>query len=305
MNWTFEDYKRVRLDKGGIIAPKKHHYEDYNFFYAKALEDMEKRTNYHEEKEYIAKCMRSGETFWVYRNNCRDDVAKNEIFICGQSDHSFGVEKATGVFSFQRPKKLSTKSKIRQYLTKKRFKRERKVYEWYDGEISQIEEKYWAIARERQDKLCDINLKKEEIKEKPSSVYMATRKGIKTEFGIESDAYINDFNSDESIDLGLIRTKAQLNKFKNHGDFKKAQLPLYHVKRNGLHYLFEASDIKLQEAECSQMGDSEEIAIIDEWEDAMIELDNKRRKLRRWLNKCISKIKDDVYSTYPHLKPKY
>lgn len=294
MNYSFEDYKKARPDHD--FEHKVQYYEDYNFFYAVALEPIPKRESWAYEDHYPCRCLRTGGFFFVSSYNARDSVDKNEVFICGQTLHLFGVERRTGTFTMPRVKKVQRHIKVKQYLTKKRFKRERNVYDWFEKEFKKIEDERTRVTREMNESFCPV-----EFDNPPMYLAKTASKRIRTTYGKDKGLYESDFYLERAV-VPNISNKKALDKFKNKDEVlaQSPRFPLYQVKKNGHIFLFEDGEIEMIETE-----NQSDVEIITEWEDNLIELDKKRIALRRWLNRCINKIKQDVYSNYPQYMTKY
>lgn len=302
MKYTYKEFLKSRKDSNAPdYCMNKHHYDQYNFFYAVALDDMSKfNKEWASSKSYLARCLRSKETFWIEHFNVRCDVKKGQVFVCGQTDHIFGVEKATSVNVLFRSPKRKRSTRLAQFFYRKQFKRERRIYDWFENEKSRLE-------RELSENYRDMsqNLSLWEAPENKSVRYILKLrdKRIKTEFGEKFGAYKNDVSIDYSpFDRAKIHNDFKsLSKIENRNEFKKAHFPLYEIKQDGMTYLLERNDFELIENHNKQIA----IKYINKWEDKAIEIEQQLRARKRWLNRCLNKIKQDISQTYNIPVPKY
>ena len=287
---------------------QRKHFKQWNFFYAIALEDIamgEGAGRWSDKPSYLCRCARTKKTFWIYQCNVRESVKKNEFFICGQTDHLFGVERATGVMTFERVKnkfKLSdgTDSRIARYLTRKQFKRERNVYAWYEGERKELQDKYDKSVRDMNENISNL-----QFPENKDVEYLVNvkNKRIKTYYGIENGRYNENFtiltSPYDCAPQRICKDEKELKKwgFLNHDEVMSfvPKFPVYVIKGELCDYVCEKDDFKLLRDNNHKF----EIEYVNKWEDECIRIEGELKKRKRWLDRCLSKIKNDVYKNYP------
>lgn len=295
MNWTYKNYLEVRKDALSGCK-KKFIYNQYNFFYAVALYEMKKfNGDYRHETDYLARCMRSKTIFWVHGFNVRSDVKKHQVFVCGEIDGICGVEAATTVFSMPKYYNISRTALVRQFLNRKIMKRENKIYDWYEKEISEIDKKMQQVTNDMSNNFCEINL---DENKKVEYLLNVKEKHIKTKYGQKNKLY------DENIKINYspfdkLKTVYDLKKYSNRKEFEGCTFPLYEFKKYGHTYLFEKQDFELIE----NKNEAIEIGYINKWEDALILLSGQKKSRKRWVDRCKEKIKIDVENKYKTKMP--
>ena len=303
MKYTFKEWKAVNPNRTKLL--KKHHFNSWNFFYAIAEDHIVKpegSEKWTSKKSYLCRCFRSKKIFWVEAINVNASVKKGEIFICGQVDHLCGVEKATGVMTFQRHKEEPFEIKAKRYLFQKELRKQRRLYAWYENEKSLICQESMRNLREMNENMSSINLPENK---KVEYVIKVKEKRIKTVFGLENKYYEKNFTILTSpFDMAKQRiclTENDLKKWgiENHDEVMSfnPKFPLYIIKGEFCDYVCEKNDFYLFE----NRNEKVEISYVNKWEDREIELNKKLKAISRWLKKGLSKIKEDVWKPYPEL----
>jgi len=246
---------------------------------------------------YLVKHLGTNTCHWVHHCNSKNNVKKGTVFIGAIYKnvyrHSVSVCRSTSVSFLEKPKKTKREIRIRRYVNKLRFKRERPVYRWFEQEIEKIQEEVNKEYQEMDKNICALNLP--DIKIKPKYIFNLIDKQIKTTYGQENDLYSKNFEMEIDIYEGKIHKDFKsLRKFSNNEEFKNAKFPLYEVNHNGTTYLFNKNDFNLIE----NKQEIKEIEKINIWEENVIKLENKARKIRKWKDRCIQNIKKDLSLKY-------
>jgi hypothetical protein len=287
---------------------KKQNWDGWKFFYAVAMEEIVKpneKEKWSSNKSYLCRDFANKNLFYVMAINVNDNVEKGEIFICSQLDHLPGVERATGVMTFERPERVKVINgkdpRIARYLFKKKFKRERNIYKWHDSEISSIDLEIRKAVNEMNEKICF--LQKSQNK-KVEYLIKIKDKRIKTNYGIKKNLYNENFSILTSpFDMAKERICLSEKDFKKWHFINEKEIidqspayPIYIISLLGTDYVCEKKDFELIE----NKNEKEEIETITVWETRVIELEKKRQKINRWLRRCLEQIEKEVYLGYEH-----
>jgi hypothetical protein len=303
MNYSYKEWKEVSPTRKKNL--KKHHFNQWNFFYAVAEQDIVKPEGdlkWTRKESFLCRCFRSNKRFWVNAINVNASVKKGEVFICGQLEHLCGVEKATGVKTFERLQSRTYEQKVRAYLTQRELKKQRRLYSWYENEKNLIQQESIRNVQDMNESMSLINLPENK---KVEYVIKAKDKRIKTKYGEENNLYSNNFTILTSpFDMAKERiclTEKDLKRwgFLNHDEVMahNPKLPLYIIKGEFSEFICEKQDFGL----VVNHNEKIEISYVNKWEEKELELNKKMIAINRWLKKALSKIREDVWKSHPDL----
>ncbi len=271
--------------------------DSFVYAYAEAMQDIQLwDKDWSREDKYLCRILKTGELKWIHSCNSKANVKKNEVFIAAiynsKYRDSVTVCRATGVKRFVRKELVSRDILLVREVNRVRFKRERAVYEWYDEEYSSVLEEINKANSDMKNNFTELEFG--DICVENSFIFKASSKRIKTDFGSKSGAYENDFELKHSPFKGNIVSSFEKLRVKNREEFLQASFPLYEVKYRGVLYLFEKCDFEIRENKQDELN----IEYVNEWEDRIISLNRKLKKIRKWRDKCLGRIKIEVSSFY-------
>lgn len=288
---------------------KEGHFYDMKFRYAIALQDFDPWDGDwgNDREAYLFTFARVGGVVGGGRNhvlqiNCKDHIKKGEIFICATTCNNIlhTAIRGTGIMTVEYPpinckRKDGKDQRIASYLSHKKFKRQRPIWDWFNKEMDIINFEANKVTRELNDSFYYLDnfgsVEKNEIYK-----FSATSKNIKTKYGIDKNCYSEDF--EKEIDEAAIKIHESiedLKRFSNYKEFHLASFPVFEVSYQSHTYLFEKRDFNIIKPE---IVEKVEIEYVNKWEDKLIELEKKRKALVRWRDRAFEKIKSDIYRNY-------
>lgn len=307
MNYTKEMFK------DDFPKLKEEHFENMKFRYAIALQDMDPwdgdwgsdRDAFLFTFARVGGVMGGGRQF-VFKMNCHQKIKKNEVFVCATNHTGLlhSAVRATGVMTIQKVKRNHKRKdgldqRIASFLTRKRFKRERPIWDWFNKEMDTLQTKAKLITQELNNNFYYIDFE-DSHQSKSEFLFKASSKRIKTNYGIENNCYESDFKLRISpYDSPKYKSYGCVKKiFKNHAYFKDANYPLYKIYHKGNVYLFEKQDFEYIENKAKTKIEKIEIEYVNKWEDQLISLQKKERQIKRWRDRALISIKNDIYKNF-------
>lgn len=240
---------------------------------------------------------------FVYKMNCHQRIKKNEVFICATNGNGIlhSAVRSTGIMTIPPIEKNYKRrdgkdQRIASYLTRKRFKKERPIWDWFNEEMDKVQKKAQEVTQELNNSFHYIDFDSND--NKAEYLFKASKKRIKTEYGLKNGCYKNNFKLNLSPYDGIkYHSYDEVKKsIDNYVNFRDAKYPLYRVEHNGHTFLFEKDDFEyIENMETSKI----EVEYVNKWEDALIALQKQERALKRWRDRAMASIKDKVYSALP------
>lgn len=289
MKYTIENFRN------DFPHLKDKHYKDFEFVYACALKEMTPNDSYKETDYFQCHIYDREFTYEICSMNVYKPIKKYEIFIAARLKNlpnlaRYSAIKGTGIISMavQRPSKkyknrYGLDRRIMSYLSKKLSKKQAPIYRWFNQENQKLINMAHEVTRDLNNSFCYLDSNTKELVE-----FNARTKRIKTKYGHENDCYSGSFVIEKPwkkhSDFFYLN-------FKNKEEFKNAKFPLYEKKINGHIYLIEESDFTT----CTKT----EVEYVNQWENALIEIEEKRESFKKWRDDCLDRIKFEVYKNYP------